>query len=306
MNNAVMNLMVPRVLRFVVAAELLSFTKAAQVLGTDQPWLSRQIMQLEDQLGFALFHRNGTRLALTDEGKEFYEIAKVVSLATEQLGHKAAEMTLRSKSVVRLGVTYTTFGVEARSQLLERYAALRPKDTIEITASQWTDEVADAVLAGSLDLGLCIGPIIDTNLEVCVLSGIDMTLAIPVEDPLATSPEVSLAQLAGRRIAVGIAAASARARSHPYRWIEEVGAQIVRVPEGRLYLFDVAERERLIVPCYTSADRIPENFTRCRVIGPKPGINLSLVRYQRVMSDSAERMWRLGQQMQSELMPSPA
>jgi DNA-binding transcriptional LysR family regulator len=306
MNNATMNLMVPRVLRFVVAAELLSFTKAARVLGTDQPWLSRQIMQLEDQLGFTLFHRNSTRLTLTQEGKEFYEVAKVVSLATEQLGHKAAEMTLRSKSVVRLGVTYTTFAVEARNQLLERYAALRPKDTVELTASQWTDEVAEAVLSGALDLGLCFGPIVDTNLEVCVLSEIDMTLAIPIEDPLAALPEVSLAELSGRRIAVGLMATSARARTHPYQWIEEVGAQIVRVAEGRLYVFDVAERERLIVPCYTSSDRLPEDFTRCRVVGPKPKIDLSLVRYQRVMSDSAERMWRLGQQMQAELMAFPA
>jgi hypothetical protein len=51
---------------------------------------------------------------------------------------------------------------------------------------------------------------------------------------------------------------------------------------------------------------LPEDFTRCRVVGPKPKIDLSLVRYQRVMSDSAERMWRLGQQMQAELMAFPA
>ncbi len=101
-------------------------------------------------------------------------------------------------------------------------------------------------------------------------------------------------------------ASSARARTHPYKWIEEVGAQIVRVPEGRHYVFDVAERGRLIVPCYTAADRLPENFARCRVVGPKPKINLSLIRYQHVMSGAAERMWRLGQQMQEDLIPSPA
>ena len=306
MNNAIMNLMVPRVLRFVVVAEQLSFTKAAQVLGMDQPWLSRQIMQLEDQLGFTLFHRNGTRIALTDDGKEFYEAAKVVATATEQLGDKAEKMTLRSKSVVRLGVTYTTFAVDARNQLLERYAALRPNDTVEITAYEWTDEVAEAVLAGALDLGLCFGPIVHPDLDVCVLSEIDMTLAIPAEDPLAASPEIALSELSGRRIAVGLMTTSARARSHPYKWIEEVGAQIVRVPEGRRYVFDVAERERLVAPCYTSSDRIPESFARCRVIGPKPRIDLSLVRYQRVMSTSAERLWRLGQQLHAEMTPIPA
>jgi DNA-binding transcriptional LysR family regulator len=306
MNNAIMNLMVPRVLRFVVVAEQLSFTKAALVLGMDQPWLSRQIMQLEDQLGFTLFHRNGTRIALTSEGEEFYRAAKMVAEATDHLGQTAETMALRSKSIVRLGVTYTTFAVEARTELLRRHVALRPGDTVDISAFEWTDEVATEVLAGTLDIGLCFGPIVHPDLDFCVLSEIDMTLAIPVEDPLAARPEISLADLAGRRIAVGLMTVSAQARSHPYKWIQEVGAEVVRVPEGRRFIFDVAERERLVAPCYTSSDRIPPSFARVRVVGPKPRIDLSLVRCQRVMSASAERLWRLGQQLGAENMPIPA
>ena len=306
MNNAIMNLMVPRVLRFVVVAEQLSFTKAAQMLGMDQPWLSRQIMQLEDQLGFTLFHRNGTRIALTGEGEEFYRAAKTVAEATEQLGQTAETMTLRSKSIVRLGVSYTTFAVEGRTELLARHAAMRPNDRVDISAFEWTDEVAAAVIGGTLDLGLCFGPIVHPDLEFCVLSEIDMTLAIPIEDPLAALPEIALSDLSGKRIAVGLMTVSALARSHPYRWIEEVGAHVVRVPEGRRYVFDVAERERLIVPCYTSCDRIPESFARCRVSGPKPRIDLSLVRSQRVLPASAERLWRMGKQLSAEAMPVPA
>lgn len=71
----------------------------------------------------------------------------------------------------------------------------------------------------------------------------------------------------------------------------------MRVPEGRRFVFDVAERERLIVCCYTASDRLPDNFVRRRITGPKPKVDLSLIRYQRVMSASAERMWRLGQQI---------
>jgi len=297
MNNAIMNPMVPRILRFVVVAEQLSFTKAAAVLGMDQPWLSRQIMQLEDQLGFTLFHRSGSRIALTREGKEFYEAAKVVAIATEQLGGKAKEMALRSKSIVRVGVSYTTFGVSGRTQLLDGFAALRPNDTVELSAFEWTDDVAAAVLAGSLDVGLCFGPIIHPDLDVCVLSEIDMTLAVPEEDTLAALSEIALSDLSGKRIAVGLMSASAQARSHPYRWVDDVGAKMVRVPEGRRYVFDVAERERLIVCCYTASDRMPESFVHRRISGSKPKIDLSLIRCQRVMSTSAERLWRLGQQI---------
>lgn len=295
-----MNLVIPRVLRFVVVAEQLSFTKAAAELGIDQPWLSRQIMQLEDQLGFMLFDRSGARIELTLEGEEFYIAAKQLAAATEQIDAKAEEMARRSKSVVRMGVSYTTFSVEARAQLLTRYAALRPNNEIELTASEWTDEVAANVMAGHVDLGLCFGPIIHPELDVCVLADIEMTLAIPAEDPLAKLPEVALTDLVGKRIAVGLTNSETSARVAPYSWVDEVGAEIVRVPEGRRYVFDVAERERLIVGCYTASDRMPQNFVRRAIRGPKPKIDLSLIRFRRVMSPAAERLWLLGQEICAE------
>jgi LysR family transcriptional regulator, glycine cleavage system transcriptional activator len=53
---------------FEVAARHLSFTKAAQELFVTQAAVSQQIRQLEDQLGFKLFHRLTRKLALTEEG----------------------------------------------------------------------------------------------------------------------------------------------------------------------------------------------------------------------------------------------
>ena len=54
-----------RLIRFAVVAKEMSFSKAARRLNVDQPWLSRQIQQLEAQLGFALFVRSTRRVSLT-------------------------------------------------------------------------------------------------------------------------------------------------------------------------------------------------------------------------------------------------
>lgn len=56
---------------FVTVAELGTVSKAAQKLRVAQPALSRQIGDLEQELGFRLFDRVGRRLALTSEGEQF-------------------------------------------------------------------------------------------------------------------------------------------------------------------------------------------------------------------------------------------
>jgi DNA-binding transcriptional LysR family regulator len=69
---------------FVAVAETLSFTKAAENLHTAQPSLSRQIKDLEDELGVRLLNRTKQLVTLTDEGRSFLADAKrVLALAAE-------------------------------------------------------------------------------------------------------------------------------------------------------------------------------------------------------------------------------
>ena len=58
-----------RVLKyFLVVAREENITKAASLLHVTQPTLSRQLMQLEEELGVKLFHRSKYRIILTDDG----------------------------------------------------------------------------------------------------------------------------------------------------------------------------------------------------------------------------------------------
>ena len=78
---------------FEVLASTLNFTRAAEQLHIAQPPLSRQIQQLEDELGVQLLDRSRRPLTLTRAGAFFYEQAvqiqariKEVTLATQRLG----------------------------------------------------------------------------------------------------------------------------------------------------------------------------------------------------------------------------
>src|SRR5262245_55063662 len=78
---------------FEAAARLLSFTKAGEELFLTQSAVSRQIKELEDQLGVPLFQRRHRALALTSAGQQFY------AAAAQALGTmRAATDRLRAQS----------------------------------------------------------------------------------------------------------------------------------------------------------------------------------------------------------------
>lgn len=285
-----------RVLRFIVVARELSFTRAATLLNIDQPWLSRQIIQLEEQLGFALFHRRGGRIRLTTDGEEFLRYAEKLAEASDELCERSDEMHRRHKLDLRIGAAYFTYWFEARTALLDEYRVLRPNVHTELVMSEVSEEVLRLMHAGTIDIGLVVGPVNDPRVDQLRIERGKTTLSIPPEDPLARNPVISLADLRGRRVAVG-------PRKNPtrhgalYGWIEASGAVPVEVPEGRGFMADMAERERLILMHLADAEKSPSSFVRRPVRDPKPRVGLFMVKRKGVASASVERFWRLGEEV---------
>jgi len=83
---------------FEAAARHLSFTKAGEELFLTQSAVSRQIKDLEDQLGVELFQRRHRALSLTDAGKSFYASAAqgltTMRAATDRLRAQAGKKGL--------------------------------------------------------------------------------------------------------------------------------------------------------------------------------------------------------------------
>jgi DNA-binding transcriptional LysR family regulator len=83
---------------FEVAARQLSFTRAGEELHRTQSAVSRQIQELEEQLGVQLFHRRHRSLTLTEAGQQLYpaaaQVLATVRAATERLRALAGRSTL--------------------------------------------------------------------------------------------------------------------------------------------------------------------------------------------------------------------
>ena len=180
---------------FVAVAEARHFGRAAKRLAIAQPALSRQIQQLERELGAAVFERGPRGARLTRVGKVLLADAKSVLAATEAAVERARAnagrgAVLRVASVEGLppGLLAALFS-EFRRRFPLSELEYRDLDTV----AQW-----DAVQAGVVKVGFCryhppSGR--DLDAEPFISDPIDHAL-LPEAHPLAKRSAVSLCELA--------------------------------------------------------------------------------------------------------------
>ncbi|MGA8274580.1 MAG: LysR substrate-binding domain-containing protein [Candidatus Sulfotelmatobacter sp.] len=167
---------------FIAVAECLNFSKAAQLLHIAQPPLSRQIRQLEEDLGVALFLRNKRRVALTREGQVFLDEARKLVL---QAGHaiEAARRAQKAESaIVRLGVPSRLGNVisEAVSQHNKRFPG------VEISCRDICSSLQnEALRKNEIDIGLFRPPIDQVHLDCELLFEEEFVVVLPKSHLLA-------------------------------------------------------------------------------------------------------------------------
>lgn len=130
-----------RVRTFVTVAQLGSVSKAAQHLHVAQPALSRQIGDLEHELGFRLFDRVGRRLVLTSEGEQFLgECRGLLNYATA-VSERA--QLLRKGNTGTLIVAASPQHIESvLSQFLHRYAQRFPNVEVKVIEAAGRESLA--------------------------------------------------------------------------------------------------------------------------------------------------------------------
>ena len=147
-----------RVLRYFLAvAQEENITKAAALLHLTQPTLSRQLMQLEEELGVQLFYRSRYHIVLTDEGMLLRRRAQeLVDLADKTAREFASrEKELMGEITIGAGETRSmTF----LSQAIRNFQERCPKVTFRIFSAN-ADDVKDRLDMGLLDMGLLTEPV---------------------------------------------------------------------------------------------------------------------------------------------------
>lgn len=185
---------------FIMVAEELNFVRAAQRLNIVQPALSKQIRDLEAELGFALFSREKRQIQLTPAGYTFLEGARQTLAMADQAVLKANR---RNRGEIgRLVVGYSSLVYcHLLPQILQAYRRENPQVELVLLDLN-TGQQVDKLLNSQLDVGFFVhlpGMLsADTHqklrYETIVL---EPTLAgVPADHPLAGQSKVRLAELA--------------------------------------------------------------------------------------------------------------
>jgi len=183
-------------MRYVIAiAETGGFQRAAERLHMAQPPLSRQIRDLERELGVALFHRRPTRL--TAEGHVFVKHARSVLADVERAvaETRAAAAAGSVTGVVRLGCGPMS-GSTDTPRLVAAITAKHPGIVVEVCES-WDTALASALIAGDVDIAVGWHLAIGGELARRLLRREPYVVVVADGHPLADRGTVALSELRG-------------------------------------------------------------------------------------------------------------
>ncbi len=176
---------------FRVLAQTLNFTRAAEQLNIAQPPLSRQIQQLEDDLGVALLERTRP-LRLTDAGRYFQEHSGQLLEQLSRVCDDTRRVATGRKRWLGIGFAPSTL-YGALPDLIRR---LRSQGDIELGLTELiTLQQLEALKSGRIDVGFGRLVFDDPLITQHIRLEDPLVAALPAEHPLLSGP-VSLAQLA--------------------------------------------------------------------------------------------------------------
>ncbi len=181
---------------FVTVARLQGFTAAAKALNTVQPAVSRQIADLEEELGVSLFRRSTRQVSITAAGELLLREAEQI-LAHER---RAREMVQRAHQG-QLGQLRIGFlGSACQSflpRLIQLYVARYPDVQLEL-AEMPAAEQFNALMDGRLDISLsrALPPSAPGHLQSVDVYSDSLMVYVPASHTLASRDSVSLTDLA--------------------------------------------------------------------------------------------------------------
>jgi DNA-binding transcriptional LysR family regulator len=183
---------------FVGVAEALSFTRAAEKLRLAQPSLTRQIHNLEEELGVRLLDRSRNQVSLTEEGKSFLmDARRLVALSLESV--KAVQRFSRGESgQLNLGYLFK-FNFDLLPSTLATFYQICPEIAVNLFDMTPAEQLR-ALEARKIDLGFvglrppAAGKNI-TELEWECVARHNVAVVLPAQHPLARKRQIKLSDL---------------------------------------------------------------------------------------------------------------
>jgi DNA-binding transcriptional LysR family regulator len=183
---------------FIAVAEELSFTKAAAKLRLAQPSLTRQVRNLENEIGVRLFDRSSNRVALTEQGRMFlFDSQKVLALcaesvaAVQQSNHgESSQLNIGYVANIHYGLLPATLGA---------FRKLSPRVALNLF-DMTSGEQFYALNAHKIDLGFVgLRPTLSNRDLVAEGVAYDtMLIALPARHALTKKAKIKLSDLSSQ------------------------------------------------------------------------------------------------------------
>ena len=147
-----------RVLRyFLTVVREESITKAADALHITQPTLSRQLSQMEDDIGVKLFHRGTRKIALTNEGMLLRRRAEEILQLVDNTERELVEQEEQIEGKITIGCGELA-SVQILSKLIKDFSKKYPGVGYDIFTAT-ADLVKEQMDKGLIDIGLLLEPV---------------------------------------------------------------------------------------------------------------------------------------------------
>ena len=176
---------------FVAVAEELNFRRAAEKLYMQQPPLSRQIRQLETELGVELFYRTKRSVSLTAAGQAFLAEARL-TLAQAQRAAFAAQQAVPNNKLT-IGFSICAFD-RVLPEIIQKFRQQYRETQVNLTEMSKEKQI-QALLDRQIDVGFCYAPINNSQLDSVNILSEPLAVVLPPDHSLVQQEKIELRSL---------------------------------------------------------------------------------------------------------------
>ena len=217
---------------FLALADVLHFRRAATRLSISQPALSRQIQQLERELGTRLFQRPPGPVVLTDAGRELQARARRALEELDLARKKIAQASGGPHGHLALAC-FDSASTYLVPELLTRLVAHYPRVQVSVATLGTRDAVRE-LREGGVDAAIVTLPVVAADLDVLPLYREQLVAALPRGHALTQQPAVRIETLAPERLVTFLAG-----QNNTRRLIDDAFAASGCAPSGIIELESV-------------------------------------------------------------------
>ena len=171
------------------------YGRAALRLRVVQPALSRQIQDLEEEVGFKLFERLPRGVKLSPAGKLFLEDARRILQEVNEAAARAARVARGQSGTLRVGFSENASWRGVVPESLRRFREIQPDAELQLQPLPSLEQL-EAIRSGRLDAGFVLDmPKADPELERLRVAIQRIELAVPTGHPLTKLKELRLRDL---------------------------------------------------------------------------------------------------------------